>query len=257
MPLELVVVMPVYNEEACVVQVVRSWRKALSELGIEFRILVLNDGSKDGTREALEFFAADDQIQSINKSNSGHGPTILGGYRQAVELAPWVFQCDSDDEMPADFFASLWKRRESYDALFGVRDGREQNIARRIISVGSRWTVSLLFGRGVSDVNVPYRLMRSSVLRDIVARIPDDTFAPNVLISGDMARAGMRIANVPVPYRDRQTGTVSIMKWKLCRMAARSFWQTLRYCGVPSKSQCAGALALVLGVAWLKRRARR
>jgi dolichol-phosphate mannosyltransferase len=254
MPPELVVVMPVYNEEACVVGVVGSWRSALSELGVRFRILVLNDGSKDGTRQALEAFASDPSIQVINKANSGHGPTILTGYRQAVEMAPWVFQCDSDDEMPPDSFPQLWATREEFDALFGIRDGREQNVGRKFISAFSRATVRLLFGSGVKDVNVPYRLMRSRVLKPILETIPTDTFAPNVLISGSLARAGLRVANIAVPYKDRQTGAVSIMRWKLWRMAAKSFWQTLRYVGVPSRPQAAVVCALALGALLLKRR---
>ena len=256
MSTELVVVMPVYNEEECVVDVVRSWRRTLDSLGLSFRILVLNDGSKDGTQQALEAFESDDSVEVINKANSGHGPTILTGYRQAVEMAPWVFQCDSDDEMSPDSFPQLWAQRESYDALFGIRDGRAQNVGRKLISATSRWTVRLLLGTGVTDVNVPYRLIRSSVLRDIVARIPDDTFAPNVLISGDVAKAGLRIANIPVPYQDRKTGTVSIMKWKLWRMAGRSFRQTMRHAGVPSKKHLASALVLVAAFTWFKRRTR-
>ena len=226
--LELVVVMPVYNEEECIAPVVASWRNALGELGIDFRIIVLNDGSKDGTRAALQTFADDERIEIINKSNSGHGPTILLGYQQAVDLATWVFQCDSDDEMPPDAFAAFWNRRHKYDALFAIRGGREQPLGRKIISAASRITVRVLFGRGVKDVNVPYRLMRSDILREIIVQIPDDTFAPNVMIAGAIARAKLRLINIRVPYRDRRTGAVSILKWKLWKVAFKSFWQTLR-----------------------------
>ena len=86
-------------------------------------------------------------------------------------------------------------------------------------------------GRGVVDVNVPYRLMRSEILRPIVQRIPEGTFAPNVIISGEFNRSGARIVNVPVPYEGRTTGTVSIVKWRLWKAAMRSFWQTLTYRG--------------------------
>ena len=228
MACDLVVVMPVYNEEECIVPVVASWRDELGALKIDFRIIVLNDGSKDDTRRALETFADDERIEIINKSNSGHGPTILLGYQKAIELADWIFQCDSDDEMPPDAFAAFWKRRDKYDALFAVRSGREQPLGRKIISAASRITVRILFGRGVKDVNVPYRLMRSEILRKVIAQIPDDTFAPNVMIAGAMARAKLRIINIRVPYRDRRTGTVSILKWKLWKVAFKSFWQTLR-----------------------------
>ncbi len=226
--LELVVVMPVYNEEECIVPVVASWRDELEALGINFRLIVLNDGSKDGTGAALQAFTNDEHIEIVNKSNSGHGPTILLGYHKAVDLAAWVFQCDSDDEMPPDAFVAFWNRRHKYDALFAIRGGREQPLGRKVISAASRITVRVLFGRGVKDVNVPYRLMRSKMLQPIIAQIPDDTFAPNVIIAGVMARAKLRLINIRVPYRDRRTGTVSILKWKLWKVAFKSFWQTLR-----------------------------
>jgi glycosyltransferase involved in cell wall biosynthesis len=225
--MDLAMVMPVYNEEACIAQVVCAWRDALARLGISFRILVLNDGSKDNTRSALATFAGDDRISVINKSNSGHGPTILLGYRQAIEAADWVFQCDSDDEMSPDAFPEFWRRREDYDALFGIRSGRAQSLARKIISAVSRTTVHLLFGGGVIDVNVPYRLMRAEALAQILPFIPADTFAPNVIISGAFARGGARIFNHPVRHEGRKTGAVSIMKWKLWRVAFRAFRQTL------------------------------
>ncbi|MEJ7616264.1 MAG: glycosyltransferase family 2 protein [Pyrinomonadaceae bacterium] len=228
MTLDLAVVMPVYNEQECIAGVVEAWLTVLSELGIEYLIIVLNDGSQDETRKALSKFAEDRRVSVVNKTNSGHGPTVLLGYRQAVEMARWVFQCDSDDEMRPEHFPQLWEKRERYDALFGFRQGRQQNVGRRLISAFSRITVRLLFGNGVRDVNVPYRLMRADILRQIVVQIPDDTFAPNIIISGTMAGAGLRINNQLVPHEGRKTGTVSIMKWKLWRAAGKSLWQTIK-----------------------------
>lgn len=86
MLLDLAVVMPVYNEEACIVDVVKSWRSMVSRLNIDFRIIILNDGSNDGTKETLAVFTSDNRIEVINKENSGHGPTILFGYQKSVQL---------------------------------------------------------------------------------------------------------------------------------------------------------------------------
>ena len=227
MLLDLAIVMPVYNEEACIVDVIRSWYSALSRLNIDFRIIILNDGSTDGTKESLAVFKSDDRIEVTNKRNSGHGPTILMGYRKAVQLARWVFQCDSDDEMKADYFPDLWEKRAEFDALFGVRKGRSQNLIRRFISTCSRLSVRLLFGTGVTDVNTPYRLIRANTLKEIVYQIPDDTFAPNVIISGTLSKAKLRVYEHPVPHESRMTGEVSIVKWKLWQSAVKSFWQTL------------------------------
>jgi glycosyltransferase involved in cell wall biosynthesis len=225
---DLALVMPVYNEQECIAEVVRSWKTVLSRLGIPYQLIVLNDGSKDHTAEQLAAFAGDPAVVVVNKKNSGHGPTILEGYRMAVERAEWVFQCDSDDEMRAEHFPKLWNSRQQYDALFGIRSGREQNAGRKLISAVSRMTVRTLFGKGVQDVNTPYRLMRAPLLKQVVAQIPADTFAPNVIISGAFAKAGLRLCNLPVPHEGRRTGSVSIVKWKLWKAAFRSFRQTLR-----------------------------
>ena len=197
-------------------------------MGIDFSMIVINDGSRDATSERLHSFFADPCIEVINKPNSGHGPTILMGYRQAVGMADWVFQCDSDNEMHAEYFPSLWRMRDKYDAIFGYREGRTQVTGRKLISTISRVTVRLLYGDGIRDVNTPYRLMRSTILGPIVERIPEDTFAPNVVISGVIARSHLRIINIPIPHESRRTGRVSIVKWRLWHAAVRSFVQTLQ-----------------------------
>lgn len=225
--LDLAVVIPVFNEEECIIEVIKSWLSELSDLGIKFQIIILNDGSYDGTQEALKAFHYDNRIEVINKTNSGHGPTILLGYQRSVKIADWIFQCDSDDEMKPDSFKTLWENRAKFDALLGIRIERSQNIGRKFISACSRVVVHLLFGTGISDVNTPYRLLRSTVLEQIVDQIPADTFAPNVIISGVLCKSGLRTYEHPVFHENRKTGRVSIVKWKIWKSAAKSFWQTL------------------------------
>ena len=189
----------------------------------------MNDGSSDGTEQALQVFGHDNRVEVIHKVNSGHGPTILIGYKKSVKLADWNFQCDSDNEMKPDSFRILWENRERFDALFGVREARNQNSGRKLISAFSRFIVRLLFGTGVTDVNTPYRLIRSKVLERIVQYIPVNAFAPNVIISGIICKSGLRIFERPVLHENRVTGKVSIVKWKLWKSATKAFWQTL-YC---------------------------
>jgi dolichol-phosphate mannosyltransferase len=230
MSTELAVVIPVYNEEAIIAQVLRTWCRELEQLQIDFQILVLNDGSQDHTAEVLNTFRGDSRITILHKENAGHGPTILQGYRQAVDLAPWVFQTDSDNEILPDYFGSFWAVREQYDALFGNRVHRAQALTRRVMTAGSRMAVRLRFGfGGVRDVNVPYRLMRAAMLRPMLEKLPADTFAPNVLLSGGFRRARARILNRPVPYEFRKTGRVSLATLRLFQIAAKSLRQTLSY----------------------------
>jgi glycosyltransferase involved in cell wall biosynthesis len=190
-------------------------------------MIVLDDGSTDDTAAQLEQFRSDQAIEIIHQTNIGHGPTILRGYGRAVNLAEWVFQCDSDDEISPRFFPTFWQRRGQYDTVLGIRERDKRSAGRRIISGVARLTVRFFFAPGVRDVNVPYRLTRASLLRDLVAQIPPDTFAPNVIISGALARAGLPILQIPVHCEGRRTGSPSIAKLKLWKSAAISFRQTL------------------------------
>ena len=228
MQYDVAVVMPVYNEEACIQDVVDDWLRELKSLGISFLMIVLNDGSKDNTKAVLEKFATVQNVRVINKQNSGHGPTILQGYHMAITEAEWIFQVDSDNEIAARHFAALWKARHGQDAVIGVRDGRQQPLLRKVISTISRLIVRLFYGPGVTDVNCPFRLMRAAVLKEMLLHIPVDTFAPNVAISGMFALSRRPVANISVPHTGRATGDVSIKKWKLFKAAFRSLIQTMR-----------------------------
>jgi dolichol-phosphate mannosyltransferase len=225
---DLTVVMPVYNEEEGIDGCVRSWITELAGLGVDFRIDIYDDGSTDGTAEALKAVAELPCVRVHAKGNEGHGPTILRGYREAVTESVWVFQVDSDDEIPATAFPEVWAQIDGRDAVFGTRVGRDQTIDRLVISKVAALTARALFSSQVRDVNVPYRLMRCSTLAPVVAAIPSTTFAPNVIISGALSRGSCRIAEVDVPFTPRRTGTASIMGFGALRPAVTSFFQTVR-----------------------------
>lgn len=226
-PIELAVVMPVYNEEGAIGKVVGDWIRALDALGIAFEIHAYDDGSRDRTAEILESLERQDpRVRPHRKANSGHGPTILMGYRDHCDK-PWLFQIDSDDEMKPDHFAPLWAARADHDILIGERERIGQPWPRQIVSAVSRATVHGLFGSAIRDVNAPYRLMRSAFFAPVFRAIPDDSFAPNLLVSGAAAMLGARVFRLPVPQTQRTTGEVSIRKWRLLKAAFRAFRQTI------------------------------
>jgi dolichol-phosphate mannosyltransferase len=225
---DLSIVIPVYNEADCIDDVLRDWIAVLETQGLDFELVVLNDGSRDATAEQLKAWQSSARVRVISKPNEGHGPTILRGYAEAVEAADWVFQVDGDNEVRASAFPAFWARRMEFDFLFGIRTDRVQSPARRAISAVSRQVVRLFGGRGVTDVNVPYRLMRAACLRPMLRLIPPDTFAPNVIIAGLAARSGCRILNLPVPHVRRRTGAGSLTRWRVWKAAMRSLGQTVR-----------------------------
>lgn len=225
----LAVIMPVYNEEAAVGTVLREWHSVLSSLGIQFIIKCYNDGSTDRTWDVLNKTSKElDHIKVYNKTNSGHGPTILTGYTTSYNSS-WIFQVDSDNEIPASEFHKLWQQRESYDLIIGKRKKSNVPLSRNLISfISQKWMASIYHSR-VRDVNSPFRLMRVSKLSTYIDTIPANTFAPNLLITGLAAQMMLRCVEVPVQYRVRKTGQVSIRGFKLIKVSIKSFWETLKF----------------------------
>ena len=223
----LTVVMPVYNEKGAIAETVSEWVAALDWLGIVYEFCILNDGSNDGTDAMLERLAERfPKLLVTHKANSGHGPTILQGYR--ASRGEWIFQTDSDRELSADAFASLWGKRDEYDYVQAYRINRRFSFARRFITSVAGWTIRLLFGPGLRDINCPYRLMRGDWARKAAAGMPADTLTPNLILSAWAIRDNLRIFEKPVEHCHRRTGAVSIRGWKLFKFDLRAFWQVLK-----------------------------
>ncbi|KJU85870.1 glycosyl transferase family 2 [Candidatus Magnetobacterium bavaricum] len=220
-------IMPVYNEERLITRVLEGWIEALDVLGVEFQFHVYNDGSRDGTGEVIDRISqSNDRIFAHHKSNTGHGATILKGYRDNC-TTQWLFQTDSDGEISPSYFQGLWQQRQDYDILLGKREGRNIHPTRNTITIASRVVARRLFGSGIVDINSPYRLMRSSAFEDCFYRLPADTFAPNVAISATACLKKLRILEIPVSCIERGKGTTATPK--IVVGAVKSLFQLLRY----------------------------
>lgn len=230
----LSVVMPVYNEEESIESVLAEWTAALEQTGADYELRVYDDGSRDRTAAILQrAAAADRRIISSTHSNRGHGPTLMRGYEEA--RGEWVFQTDSDGEMPASTFETLWRLRESHDVILGSRIGRDSPAHRRLVSRGSRAVTALLFGSRVADVNTPYRLMRGSWLREQLAVIPPDAAVPNILLSGLVMKTRARLAEVPVQHVNRRTGRTSLNLRRIVHLSLRAIVDSVRVAAARSR----------------------
>ena len=106
-----------------------------------------------------------------------------------------------------------------------MRTRRRQNWDRWLITRAAGLFVRLLFGKGVLDVNVPFRLFRGSLLKPVLPMIPLGSFTPNLILAGAVTQTGGRIANIPVCHVNRRTGKPSLANVKLWKTALRSLWQ--------------------------------
>lgn len=223
---QLIVIMPVYNEAEVIERVAKEWLAMLDGLNVPYRLHIANDGSTDRTQEVLDNLTHP-SLEISHARNRGHGPTILRAYRVAGGRSSWIFQTDSDGELPSEHFPLFWKQRHHADIVIGYRQNRDSPPGRRFITRVLRWILHLFYGKGIRDGNCPYRLMRSEAFRPLFDQLPEDTFAPNVLISGYSALSKLTIVELPVRHSPRQTGVCSIQRGKLLKAALRSARQTM------------------------------
>ncbi|MTD56693.1 glycosyltransferase family 2 protein [Amycolatopsis pithecellobii] len=232
--LDLVVVIPAYNEVDCIKDVLAQWCDVLGQLGLtenQTRVLVVDDGSTDGTRQAVEDLAKlEGRIQIISKPGGGHGSAVLTGYRVALDMgARRIFQVDSDNEFDPGDFGKLWRQRDNAPFVFGCRVERATDLNRRIISRGLRALLRVLFQVRIPDANVPYRLMKREYLAFAVEHIPPATAIPNICVSTLAHALQVPAIYLPVTHRKRSTGQVSILRWRLVKICAASCYELMRW----------------------------
>lgn len=208
------IVIPAYNESDNILNVIRDWYpivEAHSAHG-RSRLLIIDDGSTDKTYEICMHESVNRPLlQVTSKKNSGHGDTVLYGYKYAITRgADYIFQTDSDGQTLPSEFEQFWRKREMYDMVIGWRKGRQDGASRVFATKTLKAVIRLCFGVTVTDANTPFRLMNADTLNQYIDMIPESFNLSNVLISVIFTKKGRRIKYIPITFRPRQGGVNSI-----------------------------------------------
>ena len=211
---ELMIVMPVYNEQASVKKVLSEWFSEIENWTENFIFLVINDGSSDGTAAILDRLRSQlgPRVEVLNQSNQGHGQSCLNGYRVAVQRKiPYLFQIDSDGQCDPQYFFRFWRLREKCDVVYGKRVRRDDGWRRVLASLILKMTLWACSGVYCIDANVPYRLMRVAILEEPLQKIPKTFFLANVALAVLLRRKeGVRHKAVPIHFRERYGGEPNV-----------------------------------------------
>ena len=223
----LYIVMPAYNEEANIEDVIKQWHpvcERINKEGNEAKLVIANDGSKDQTFAIMQKLCKQyPYLIPIDKPNSGHGATVLYLYRYAInEGANFVFQTDSDGQTLPEEFWQMWEHRHEYDFQIGTRGGREDGANRVFVTKTLRLVVWLMFGVWVKDANTPFRLMNAARLQAIMKLIPEDFFLANVALSAIAVKKKEKIAWYPITFRPRQGGVNSINMKRIFKIGVKA-----------------------------------
>jgi len=224
-------ILPTYNEAENIRAIVTAASEVLAGAAQEgFRILIVDDGSPDGTGEiADELVAQHEWMQVLHRSEkNGIGPAYLAGFRHALEHgAGYVMEMDSDfSHDPADLARLLAAVRDGADLALGSRyvpggGVEEWGLLRRFISEGGSTYARIVLGLSVRDLTGGFKCFRGNVLEAIdLDRVRSQGYAFQVELTYRAVQAGFRVVEVPIVFRDRQRGQ-SKMSW---RIAAEAMW---------------------------------
>jgi dolichol-phosphate mannosyltransferase len=231
MPGEPWLILPTYNEAENIEAIMDAAAAVLSAAAPEgFRILVVDDGSPDGTGDIADTMVArHDWARVLHRTaKGGIGPAYLAGFGHALaEGAGYVMEMDSDfSHDPADLARLLGAARGGADLALGSRyvpggGVTDWGLLRRFISEGGSTYARIVLGLKIRDLTGGFKCFRSEVLEAIdFETVRSRGYAFQVELTYRAAQRGFRIVEVPITFRDREHGT-SKMSW---RIAAEAMW---------------------------------
>jgi dolichol-phosphate mannosyltransferase len=224
-------ILPTYNEAENVEAIVKAAGEVLAGAAPEgFRVLVVDDGSPDGTgRLADELAAENEWVEVLHRTEkNGIGPAYLAGFSHALERgAGYVMEMDSDfSHDPADLARLLAAVQGGADLALGSRyvpggGVSDWGMLRRFISQGGSTYARLMLGLRVKDLTGGFKCFRREVLEAIrFEGVRSQGYAFQVELTYRAVQRGFKVVEVPIVFRDRQQGQ-SKMSW---RIAAEAMW---------------------------------
>ncbi len=198
---------PCHNEQDNVARVTDRALEVLGQLGVEFEIIIVNDGSTDKTAEIADGLAAEhDQVRVVHHpTNLGYGAALRSGFNAAGKEL--VFYTDGDGQFDVGELPPLLPLIDDYDIVSCYRSNRQDNFFRR--ANGRLWTklVCVLFKMDVRDIDCAFKLYRREIFDHI------EMVSSGALIDAEIlaraVRAGYRITQRPVRHYPRTAGKQS------------------------------------------------
>jgi dolichol-phosphate mannosyltransferase len=217
-------VIPTYNEAENIGPIVRGVAAEMAKLAPgEYRILVVDDNSPDGTGTLADKLATElDVVEVIHRNNKdGLGRAYITGFEHALAGgADLVVEMDADFSHDPKYLGALLSAAEEADLVLGSRyvaGGAVVNwgILRKLISRGGSMYARIVLGVSVRDLTGGFKCIHRNVLETIdLSSLRADGYVFQIEVTYRAVRAGFKVEEVPIVFPDRAVGA-SKMSWKI------------------------------------------
>ncbi len=211
--MKLSVVIPVYNEARTVAQLVEKVRA----VPLEKEIIIVNDGSRDGTREALGPYESGASSVRVHHSpvNLGKGASVRIGF--SLASGDIVIIQDADLELdPGEYPRLLQPILDgTADVVFGSRflgAGKRGSLSFYLANRSLATLTNLLFGAQLTDIETCYKVFRRDVLPSLTLRASRFEIEPE--LTAQVLKRGYRLVELPIGYRPRGHDEGKKISWK-------------------------------------------
>jgi dolichol-phosphate mannosyltransferase len=223
-------ILPTYNEAENVDALVRAALAQLATMSLEHTVLVVDDGSPDGTGDIADSLAGEhSQVRVMHRpAKHGLGHAYLAGFADALAHgADLILEMDADfSHDPADL-PRLIAAADAADLVLGSRyvpGGGVENwgALRRTLSRGGSWYARVLLGVPVRDLTGGFKCFNRRVLETIdLDDVHSDGYGFQIELTYRAIQAGFTVAEVPILFRERREGHSKMT----ARIALEAVWK--------------------------------
>jgi undecaprenyl-phosphate 4-deoxy-4-formamido-L-arabinose transferase len=211
----LSVVVPVYNEEGCLQELIDRTLKACKESKKKFEIILIDDGSEDGTSEILQAASKkheDVVISCLLNRNYGQHNAIMAGF--SIVRGDLIVTLDADLQNPPEEIPRLIaKSEEGFDVVGTIRQNRQDTFFRRYASKIVNKVAQKATGVKMKDYGCMLRAYRIDIVKAMLACRENSTFIP--VLGNSFARY---TCEIEVKHDERTIGDSKYSLWKLVNL---------------------------------------